>query len=179
MLRTTNCCENPDCRFCVRVSKLCKSPDVIKYMQSDAFGDEKLRIDSAQCDNHLGWQKFARNILGIPANVCKSHILGNVHVFIITIFYRFSPFASAGIAAVNYSHVQYFKKRKTYDDFYCKMLRVVKIGVLSLARAVQTLLVEYLCTIDPDAADWYRDNWCGERGRHCLCHVPCSTLMSG
>jgi hypothetical protein len=80
-------------------------------------------------------------------------------------------FVCAGIATANYSHVQYFKDRETYDDFYGIMLRVVDIGVLSFADAVQSLLVKYLRLIDPPAAEWFRENWCGERGLYCLCHA--------
>ncbi len=55
----------------------------------------------------------------------------------------------ARIAASNYSHVQYFKDRDTHDEFYGILLRVVRIGVLSFADTVQSLLVDYLCLIDP------------------------------
>ena len=80
-------------------------------------------------------------------------------------------FLCAGIAAKNYSHVKYFKDRETYDVFYGILLRIVGIGVLSFAGLAQQLLVAFLRTVDPEAAEWFSDNWCGERGRYCLCHA--------
>jgi hypothetical protein len=74
-------------------------------------------------------------------------------------------FLCAGIAAKNYSHVKYFKDRETYDVFYGILLRIVGIGVLSFAGLAQQLLVAFLRTVDPEAAEWFSDNWCGERGR--------------
>ncbi len=47
-------------------------------------------------------------------------------------------FLFAGIAAANYSHVQYFNDRVTYNEFYGIMLRVVGIAVLSFADTDQS-----------------------------------------
>ena len=80
-------------------------------------------------------------------------------------------FYPTGIAAANYSHVNYFQSRDLYDEFYGILLRIVKIAVASFAVSAQNLLIAYLEVIDPPAAVWYRDNWCGERGRYCLCHA--------
>ncbi len=43
--------------------------------------------------------------------------------------------------------------------------------MLSFDESAQKFLVDYFCTVDPGAAEWYSDNWCGERGRYCLCHA--------
>ncbi len=67
--------------------------------------------------------------------------------------------------------VSYFKIRAAYDDFYCILLHIVKIGVLSFASAAQDILVDYLCAIDPEVADWYQDYWFVDHGWYCLCHV--------
>ncbi len=72
---------------------------------------------------------------------------------------------------LNYSHVQYFKDQATYEEFFGILLRDVGIDVLSFAESVQKLLVDYLRRVDPPAANLYRDDWCGERGRYCLCHA--------
>ena len=77
LIKSITCCENPDCAFCSALIKLREDAEVTKYMKSDEYGSAKLHIDTAQCDNHLGWQKFAREILGIIANICKNHVLGN------------------------------------------------------------------------------------------------------
>ena len=77
LIRDIKCCEKSDCAFCSALIKLREDAEVKKYLKSDEYGSAKLHIDTAQCDNHLGWQKFAREILGIIANICKNHVLGN------------------------------------------------------------------------------------------------------
>jgi hypothetical protein len=52
-------------------------------MSSEKYAAGKLHFDSAQCDNHLGWQKFAREELDLTANICKNHVLGALQFFYI------------------------------------------------------------------------------------------------
>ena len=73
-----------DCAFCAALNKLRSSPDVMKYMRSEEYEAGKLHIDTAQCDNHLGWQKFAREQLGLAANICKNHVLGQSSIRALT-----------------------------------------------------------------------------------------------
>jgi hypothetical protein len=54
MIRMVRCCDSSDCTFCVNLKQLRENQDVVKFTHSDEFGEEKLWIDSAQCDNHLG-----------------------------------------------------------------------------------------------------------------------------
>ena len=72
-----------DCAFCTALNKLRLSPDVKTYMSSEKYAAGKLHFDSAQCDNHLGWQKFAREELDLTANICKNHVLGALQFFYI------------------------------------------------------------------------------------------------
>jgi hypothetical protein len=65
-----------ECAFCKTLDEIRKHPDVIKYTKTQKFYNAMLPFTSAQCDNHLGWQKFARDVLGIDANICKNHVLG-------------------------------------------------------------------------------------------------------
>ena len=53
--------------------------EVQGYLKSDEFGEEKLPVDTAMCDNFKGWGNFAINELGIVSNVCLPHGTGNVH----------------------------------------------------------------------------------------------------
>ncbi len=82
MIRTIWCCNSPGCSFCVNLNQLHENQDVVKFTQSDDYGEERLQIDSAQCDNHLWWQKFSREVLGVPVNICKNHVLGKDYCFI-------------------------------------------------------------------------------------------------
>ncbi len=57
------------------------------------------------------------------------------------------PLFWSGIAAAGYHHVGYFdgpKRREHYNDFYCKVLQVVDVNVLSFADHVQALLVVFI-----------------------------------
>ena len=76
--RITSC---SDCALCKTLDVIRAHPDVVKYTKSTKYRDAKLHIDSAQCDNHLGWQKFAREQLGLSANICKNHVLGEPPAF--------------------------------------------------------------------------------------------------
>ena len=84
------------CAFCKALDEIRQHPDVVKYTHTSKFKEAKLPFTSAQCDNHLGWQKFARDVLGLDANICKNHVLGKPKSLILTfhIFKFGSPFSS-------------------------------------------------------------------------------------
>ena len=69
-------CSDPDCEFCAHLDFLMCSDGVIKFKSGDAFKAGKLPVDSAQCDNILGFGNFTREIFDMDANVCKCHALG-------------------------------------------------------------------------------------------------------
>ncbi len=48
---------------------------VIKFMDSDGFKASKTPVDTAQCNQIMGYCNFAREVLGIGRNVCKNHVL--------------------------------------------------------------------------------------------------------
>ncbi len=54
--------------------------------------------------------------------------------FIVDVIRCLSRILFVGIAAKNYSHVQYFKDQATYDELYGILLRVVEIGVVRIRR---------------------------------------------
>ena len=51
--------------------------DVQRYFKSDEFGEGKVPVHTAMCDNFKGWGNFALNELGITSNVCHQHASGN------------------------------------------------------------------------------------------------------
>jgi len=48
-------CSDPDCEFCAHLDFLMHSEGVIKFKSGDAFKNGKLPVDTAQCDNILGF----------------------------------------------------------------------------------------------------------------------------
>jgi hypothetical protein len=67
-------------------------------------------VDTAQCDQIMGWVNFTSELLGIDPNTRKNHLLGNLQSVLcqsccLTTFFLFT-----GIAAVNYSHVNYLQR---------------------------------------------------------------------
>ena len=69
-------CSNANCASCSILKQLRGSERVIKYLAGDAFKAGKIPVDSAQCDNILGFGNFTRTVLEMDPNVCKCHILG-------------------------------------------------------------------------------------------------------
>ena len=65
-----------DCEFCRTLNQIRDSPEVIRYVASEDHANGFLQITSAQCDNHQGFQNFARSVLELDPNICKNHVLG-------------------------------------------------------------------------------------------------------
>jgi hypothetical protein len=79
-------CGAADCECCESVFELLRDPDVIKFMASARFQDQQLPVDTAMCDNFLGWGNFAE-CLGIPTNVCMQHATGKCRSILNLIFH--------------------------------------------------------------------------------------------
>jgi hypothetical protein len=47
------------------------------YIQSTAFQNNMLPVDTAQCDNFFGFGNFTREVFDMDPNICKCHL----HVF--------------------------------------------------------------------------------------------------
>ena len=73
-----NACSSPDCKCCARLYELLDDERVKKYVASDDFKDQKIPVDTAQCDQIQGFGNFTREVLGIDPNVCNTlaHLLG-------------------------------------------------------------------------------------------------------
>jgi hypothetical protein len=72
-------CRDADCESCATVFEWLRDPDVIKFVESVRFRDQQLPVDTAMCDNFVGWGNFAENSPGIPTNVCMPHGTGKCH----------------------------------------------------------------------------------------------------
>ena len=70
-------CGKEDCECCMMVMELLDDADVQRYFKSDEFGEGKVPVHTAMCDNFKGWGNFALNELGIISNVCHPHASGN------------------------------------------------------------------------------------------------------
>jgi hypothetical protein len=71
-------CPDPDCAFCNIYDELMRNERVKKFFDSKAFTEErKLLVDTAQCDQIMGWGNFTREVLGIDPNTCQNHLLGD------------------------------------------------------------------------------------------------------
>ena len=75
-------CDDPDCHFCVHLVALTDNPEVVKYTKGDKFKAGKIPVDSAQCDNHLGFGNFTREVFDKDSNVCKCYALG-INLFLL------------------------------------------------------------------------------------------------
>jgi hypothetical protein len=75
-------CSDSSCLFCTTLQHLCKSENVVKYMDSDDCNDSKIPVDTAQCDQIQGWGNVTRNLFGFDPNVCKCHAPGDVSPFV-------------------------------------------------------------------------------------------------
>ena len=76
LLFDVHTCDDPDCHFCVHLVALMQNPEVVKYTKSDKFKAGKIPVDSAQCDNHMGFGNFTREVFDFDPNICKCHALG-------------------------------------------------------------------------------------------------------
>jgi hypothetical protein len=148
-----------DCEFstCVRALK-CRDHVAI-YLESEEFAANQLLIDQAQCDHLPGWTCFSRDVFGFPPNIWGNHVTG-MHTFGLFPSHVWHAFY-AGIAAVNYHHVQHFEgpdARDKYDLFYKQTLKVKNIAILSFVEHAQALLVDFIRNElqQSGAADWFR-----------------------
>ena len=54
---------------------LMDNSEVVKFKKDDKFKAGKIPVDSAQCDNHLGFGNFTREVFDMDPNVCKCYAL--------------------------------------------------------------------------------------------------------
>jgi hypothetical protein len=87
-------------------------------------------------DNSAAWQKYARETLGLEANVCQTH--------------------ATAIAANNGSHKKFFDDvNKNYKSFYQLVNRIMCCSFASVGEGLQELLVEWLRSVREErASEW-------------------------
>ena len=76
-------CKVPGCAFCEKLTTIFDHPRTADYvhMEDSAFREDRLPIDSAQCDNILGFGNFTLEVLDMDPNICKNHALGKLFSF--------------------------------------------------------------------------------------------------
>jgi hypothetical protein len=75
-LCTVEPCAKEKCEFCSKLKELLSDGNVKKFVEGNVHPDQKLPVNTAMCDNFVGWGNFCRKILGIEPNVCKPHGTG-------------------------------------------------------------------------------------------------------
>ena len=70
-------CDRADCTSCATLKQLRAQERGVTYLASDTFKAGKIPVDSAQCDNILGFGNFTRAVFNMDPNVCKCHPLGD------------------------------------------------------------------------------------------------------
>jgi hypothetical protein len=74
-------CSKEDCHICGMLAQLLEDSHVSEFVRSPKFGECKLPVQTAMCDNFKGWGNFAEKSLGLTANICHTHATGNVSGF--------------------------------------------------------------------------------------------------
>jgi hypothetical protein len=134
-----------DCQFTTCLKELLACPNVHKYFKGALYCDGKLDIQKAQCDQLAGWASFTHKVFGMDPNTCSRHLTVTYHFFSRGMFSDL--LFLSGIAANGYHHVNYFngsKLKEHYDAFFGKALQVTDVNVLSFAKHVQALVIDYI-----------------------------------
>jgi hypothetical protein len=74
-------CDSADYASCARLKEVRAQERAINYLASDAFKTGKIPVDTAQCNNILGFGNFTRTVLNMDSNVCKCHPLRGANSF--------------------------------------------------------------------------------------------------
>jgi hypothetical protein len=71
-------CSMHGCEFCLALNSVLNHPRSEAEITSptSAFSKGMLPVDSAQCDNILGFGNFTREVFDMDPNMCKCHLLG-------------------------------------------------------------------------------------------------------
>jgi hypothetical protein len=136
-------CDRPNCATCRCIQEVCENPKVVAVTSTEAYiKGKKLSIAVALGDNWVAWQKFARETLGLGANVCQTH--------------------ATAIAANNSSHKKFFDDiNKNNEPFYEFVNCIMRCSFASVGEGLQELLVEWLRSVGEErTAKWFNKWWC-------------------
>ncbi len=85
-------CKLHGCEFCLALNSVLNHPRLEAYIQSPAFQNDMLPVDTAQCNNIFGLGNFTREVFDMDPNMCKCHLLGEqLHFFLIYLFPMMYP----------------------------------------------------------------------------------------
>jgi hypothetical protein len=163
-------CGSADCEYCIRIRELLSEKNIVDYIASNEFKQQKMPVQTSMSDNFQGFSNFCRAEFGIDPILCKPHATGKALCCIcqLCLFLILSP---AGIAASQYSHVKYFPNQDAYNEYYDFVVDICDIRIESFATSAQTMLVDHLCKHYGDGiANWCKTFWTEARGRMCLAH---------
>jgi hypothetical protein len=67
-------CDLHGCEFCLALNSVLNHPRSEAYIQSTAFQNDMLPVDTAQCDNIFGFGNFTREVFTMDPKMCKCHL---------------------------------------------------------------------------------------------------------
>jgi hypothetical protein len=98
--------------------KVVAAPTSGAYISTEPETHKRLPIAVVMGNNSSAWQKFAKDELGIDANVCQTH--------------------ATPIAANNGSHNKYLDNvNENYDDFYEFVNRIMRCSFAGVGEHLQ------------------------------------------
>ena len=146
-------CDSEDCKTCTYIREVKENETVAACLAGRPYMiDKELPISYPLGDNSAAWQKFCREELQVPTNVCQTH--------------------ATAIAANNGSHKTHFDNMARYEEFYEYVCRIMRCSFVDAGERLQELLVQFLRSVgETRAADWFSEWWCGPvKGRWLLGH---------
>jgi hypothetical protein len=80
LLDTIVLCKVHCCLLCTKLTCIFDHQRIVDYLENadSAFKEDHLPVDSAQCDNILGFGNFTRKVFDMDSNTCKNHVLGTI-----------------------------------------------------------------------------------------------------
>ncbi len=105
-------CGSADCECCILIRELLCEKNIVDFIASSEFKQQKVPVQTAKSDNSQGFCNFCRAEFGIDPILCKPHATGKALCCIcrLCLFLILSPL---GIAALQYSHVTFRTKMRT------------------------------------------------------------------
>ncbi len=75
-------CDVDGCEFCLALNSVLNHPRSDAYIQSTAFQNDMLPVDTAQGNNIFVFGNFTPEVFDTDPNMCKCHLLGEqLHFF--------------------------------------------------------------------------------------------------
>jgi hypothetical protein len=91
-------CGSADCECCIRIRELISEKNIVDYIASNEFKQQKMPVQTTMSDNFQGFSNFCWAEFGIDPILCKPHATSKALCCIcrLCLFLILSP---AGIAA--------------------------------------------------------------------------------